>query len=160
MLSGMLGKLFEPYVVQILPSLLLALGDPDAHVREAAEECAKVSSLSEAVVDGAESDVAGAEMVMSNLSGHGVKLVLPSLLRALDEDSWRTKCGSVELLGAMAGLAPKQLSSCLPAIVPQLIEVLSDSHIKVRLSHTHFNFASTPIRRRPSTPTHPLQLPA
>nr|ODN81184.1 50S small subunit ribosomal protein L19 [Cryptococcus depauperatus CBS 7841] len=111
-LSGTLGKIFEPYVIGIIPQLLALFGDANTDVREATQDCARI--------------------IMSRVSGHCVKLMLPILLDALEEKQWRTKKGAIELLGAMAFCAPRQLSLSLPTIIPYLTGVINDSHAQVK----------------------------
>lgn len=114
LLSTILGRLFEPYVIQIVPQLLAGFGDSNPNVREAA--------------------LAAAKSCFAKLSSFGVKKILPTLLDGLDEDQWRSKKGACDLLGAMAYLDPQQLAQSLPEIIPPLTAVLNDSHKEVRLA--------------------------
>lgn len=74
----------EPYIISIVPLLLVLFGDTNTDVREATQDASKV--------------------IMSKVSGHCVKLMLPDLLDALEEKQWRTKKGAIELLGYVPSL--------------------------------------------------------
>ncbi|KAF4976900.1 hypothetical protein FZEAL_6502, partial [Fusarium zealandicum] len=112
LLSTMLGRLFEPYVIQVVPQLLTGFGDSNANVRDAC--------------------LAAAKACFGKLSSYGVKKILPTLLNGLEEQQWRSKKGACDLLGAMAYLDPQQLANSLPDIIPPLTGVLNDSHKEVR----------------------------
>lgn len=114
LMSLILGRIFEPYIIQIVPQLLIGFGDSAADVREACLDTAKTC--------------------FSGLSSYGVKIVLPTLLDGLEESQWRSKKGACDLLGAMAYLDPQQLALSLPDIIPPLTGVLNDSHKEVRAS--------------------------
>ena len=114
LLALILGRTFEPYVIQIVPHLLASFGDPTADVREACLDTSKTC--------------------FASLSSYGVKIILPTLLDGLEESQWRSKKGACDLLGAMAYLDPQQLALSLPDIIPPLTGVLNDSHKEVRAS--------------------------
>ncbi|KXN82440.1 Translational activator gcn1 [Leucoagaricus sp. SymC.cos] len=116
-LSAALGRLFEPYVTLVLPVLLSGFGDSTNDVREAAQDAARV--------------------LMGSLSGYGLKLILPTLLDGLNEKQWRTKKGSIEVLGMMAYCSPRQLSLSLAQVksaanksLKQFGEVISNPEIQ------------------------------
>ncbi len=111
-LSDRLGLLFEPYVIAFVPALLKSFSNGSDFVREAARMATKT--------------------IMSRLSAHGVKQILTPILNSLPvEPAWKTRQEAIRLLGSMAYCAPKQLSACLPQIIPRLVEAGSDPHPKV-----------------------------
>ena len=110
--ATILGRTFEPYVIQIVPQLLTLFGDMSIDVRDACLDAAKAC--------------------FANLSSYGVKQILPNLLDGLDDTQWRSQKGACELLGAMAYLDPQQLAISLPTIIPPLTVVLNDTHKEVR----------------------------
>ncbi|PWY93316.1 ARM repeat-containing protein [Aspergillus sclerotioniger CBS 115572] len=110
--ATILGRTFEPYVIQIVPQLLAGFGDVNPDVRAACLDAAKAC--------------------FSNLSSYGVKNILPTLLDGLDDTQWRSQKGACDLLGAMAYLDPQQLAASLPDIIPPLTVVLNDTHKEVR----------------------------
>ncbi|KYK63790.1 putative GCN1 [Toxoplasma gondii TgCatPRC2] len=129
-LSDALGRLFEPYTLNTLSLLLTSFSDTAFPVRLAAQQAAR--------------------QIMAQLSGHGVKLVLPTLIEKLNDPQWRTKVGSIELLAAMTHCAPRQLASCLPQVVPLLSEVMSDTCFpKVRESARDALFAIAEVISNP-----------
>ena len=133
-LTVVLGRLFEPYVVHLLPNLLHCYGDGNQYVREVST--VKVVSLQSCDMSLQSCDmslqscdmslqscdrpdssacmhmfalhtchvlppppppqatVGASRAIMARLSGHGVKLILPDLLKGLEDDSWRTKAGA------------------------------------------------------------------
>lgn len=113
-LSQSLGQYFEPYVFEIIPLILASLGDSSADVREATSFAAK--------------------QIMKHATGYGIKKLIPLTLESLDQTAWRAKKGAVELLGIMAYLDPRQLSTSLSVIIPELVGVLNDTHREVRSS--------------------------
>ncbi|GJQ13614.1 hypothetical protein GpartN1_g5405.t1 [Galdieria partita] len=110
-LSKSFKGVIDPYVMETLPFLLSCSGDSSSEVREACLTTAKA--------------------LMSSISGICVRIVLPSLLKGLEDRSWRVKVASCEMLGTMAYCAPRHLAECLPQIVPKLSDTLIDSHPKV-----------------------------
>ncbi|SGZ39210.1 related to Translational activator GCN1 [Hanseniaspora guilliermondii] len=112
--SSVLGRLFEPYVIELLPYLLKNLGDQDVEVRK--------------------QYISAADTIMKHTTSYGLHKMIPVAISNLNEYSWRIKKGSVELLGSMAYLNPVQLSSSLSTIVPEIVGVLGDSHKEVRKS--------------------------
>lgn len=108
-LSHRFLNLFEPYIVEVMPSILNhALSDPSKEVRMAGEQAVSV--------------------ILSQLTPYGVIQLLPTVIQPTSNDNWRQKAANIRLLGHMAYCAPRQLSAYLPTIIGILKEAVNETH--------------------------------
>eukprot|EP00951_Prasinocladus_malaysianus_P016515 scaffold128711_cov46-Prasinocladus_malaysianus.AAC.1 len=103
---------FEPYVDRAVPILLSMLSDGAVSVREAA--CQAVVAC------------------MRCSSYLGLSRVVSELVKQLNESKWTCKAGGLQLLGAMAEIAPRALYVQFPEVMPAIRDTLADTHPKVK----------------------------
>lgn len=111
-LSCTMGRLFEPFLVDIFPLIVESLGWVNKNLHK----------MIRLVCVG----------IISRLSAHCIKLTFPKLTDGLKDSNWKIKTGIIEVMGNMAKVKPKYLSSSLQLVTPHLIESLGDSHPKVQ----------------------------
>eukprot|EP00238_Polyblepharides_amylifera_P006460 CAMPEP_0196585252 /NCGR_PEP_ID=MMETSP1081-20130531/49991_1 /TAXON_ID=36882 /ORGANISM="Pyramimonas amylifera, Strain CCMP720" /LENGTH=1259 /DNA_ID=CAMNT_0041906735 /DNA_START=72 /DNA_END=3852 /DNA_ORIENTATION=- len=107
-----LGRRFEPHApARALPIILQCLGDGRGGVGSAA---------------------VGAMMAfVSGCQAASIPLVMPALLKALDDRAFRVKEGVLQAITMLARRSPHQVGLEMPAIFPALSDCLKDTHPKV-----------------------------
>ena len=106
------GTILEPVLERIFSVLTSLMGDSDESIRVHADEVIK--------------------RIMQAISEYGVKFIIPVLIKGSNEKNWRTKLNSIHALGFVAHFRTKQLSTCLPLIVPQLTSMINDTNIDIK----------------------------
>jgi hypothetical protein len=110
--SFSLRKLFEPYLVEIFDKICELITDREEKVRNFTQDAVK--------------------SFMKQLSGYGVKSIMPRLIKDLHEMNWKSKVVNIEILGQFAFCAPKQLSVYIPKVIKEIMIVFKDPHYKVQ----------------------------
>ena len=107
-----MGKLYEPYFVEIFEEISTMISNREKKVRETAQECFK--------------------NMMKELSGYGVDKIMPNLIKDLHSMSSKGKIANIEILGQFAYCAPKQLSIYVPKLIKEIMKVLQDPQKNVQ----------------------------
>ncbi len=106
----------EPYIVNLLPSLLDLSGQ---------------DSEKPAVREGAERVITG---LVCGLNRYGLRIILPVLLDNISSRNWRAKIVSLNAIFLLAKHNPSQVALALPEIVPVTSAVVWDTKREVRVA--------------------------
>jgi len=111
--SAVAGPKVEPYLAELLATVLDRAADKKTQVRPDAKTAA--------------------EAILSNANMYAIRYLLPSLFDALAiEKKWMTKLLSLELIQSLVSNAPEQVTACLPDIIPNVAPCMSDTRKEVK----------------------------
>jgi elongation factor 3 len=108
------GPAAEPHVVPLLPIVLELCADAQLSLRTAAS-----------------ATVAG---MIDCLNRHGLRVVLPMILKALDGRNWRTKEACLRILILLSKHSPQQMACALPEVVPITSKQVWDTKKEVQVA--------------------------
>ncbi|KAF9432515.1 hypothetical protein BGZ76_010687 [Entomortierella beljakovae] len=112
-LAEVIGRPLEPYLVQMLPTILDLYADKGPVVQDAAARAA--------------------EAVMAVMPSQSAPMVLPVLFQSISGPGkkWQTKVGALQLLADLSNASPIQVGIALPEIIPMVKDCLSDTKNEV-----------------------------
>lgn len=103
----------EPYIVSLLPFVLLAVGDKITAVKKIAESTA--------------------EAIVSSINPNAVKAVLPILSKSIVSAlKWPEKMCALKCLDILVAQAPSQTALQLPELIPTVTEAMWDTKPEVK----------------------------
>ena len=103
----------EPFLINILPEILLIAGHKQKFIRDDATTTIKT--------------------ICENISGNSTSEVMSHLLAAAAQgQSWQTRVIALNIIADLANHAPEQLGILLPEIIPQLTEHMCDVKKEVK----------------------------
>jgi elongation factor 3 len=71
-------------------------------------------------------------VLLTKLSGFGVRKVMPVLFGGLDSSQWQSKVAALSCFDKLTGNFPKQVAAMLPYVVPKVSEVMVDMKPEVK----------------------------
>ena len=101
-----MGRMVEPYLLELLPTVLEALADKGQPVREAAQLATSV--------------------IIDLFSEHSAKIVLPVLYDGMSK-KWQIKIGALEQLESLVNKSPIYIAFALPTVIKHVEHCLHDT---------------------------------
>lgn len=112
-LAENVGQPIEPFLIPLLPAVVSLYADRSAEIRNETEKAARG--------------------LLGSVCPYAIRPILRNLSEAmLSARRWQCKEGGLKLLASLVLTAPRQLSMCLPEVVPVMEEVMSDTRKEVQ----------------------------